>query len=56
MDTFNSTTYNDFFSNAPHMYFTANMCRCHLSKEGLATVSDFADFKKDQLDQAIKNM
>jgi hypothetical protein len=55
MATFNNQTTTAFFSNAPQMHLS-NPTRLRLSQEGLETVNDFADFKKEQLNQAIKNM
>ena len=55
MATFNGNTHTPSFCNAPQMHLTVTM-RARLALEGLETIFDFADFKKDQLNQAIKNM
>lgn len=52
---FNNQTHTSFFTNAPQMALT-NDQRVRLAAEGLATVEDFADFKEDQLTQAIRNL
>ena len=44
-----------FFMNAPQMGLPANVRR-RLQNEDLVLVSDFNRFKKDQLEQAFKNM
>ena len=44
-----------FFTNAPQMALPPNVRR-RLQDEGLVLISDFNEFKKDQLEQAFKNM
>ena len=46
---------NAFFTAGTQMGLTATQ-RNALDDEGLASVDDFADFGKDELDQALKNM
>ena len=50
----NATT-TAFFENGPQMNLTA-VQRTRLAAEGLTQVADFADFKADQIDDAIKNL
>ena len=52
---FNNAQLDAFFTNGPQMALPAQI-RIRLAAEGLQTVADFEDFKKDQLDQAFKNM
>ena len=52
---FNNVQLDAFFTNAPQMALPANVRR-RLQNEGLVLVSDFNEFKKDQLEQAFKNM
>ena len=44
-----------FFENNPQMALNPTQ-RQRLADEGLALVSDFQDFKEDELEQAYKNM
>ena len=44
-----------FFENGPQMALSPVACQ-RLAQEGLTTVDDFADFKEEQLDDAIKNL
>jgi len=44
-----------FFDNGPQMALLP-LVRTRLVAEGLETIEDFADFKKDQLKEAIKNL
>ena len=55
MANFNANQLDAFFLNGPQMGLSVPV-RVRLSQEGLTTIDDFADFKKDQLDQAFKNM
>ena len=52
---FNQITTTSFFKNGPQMALLP-LVRQRFSLEGLATIEDFADFKKDQLKEAIKNL
>lgn len=52
---FNNPQLTAFFENGPQMGLQPNE-RARLANEGLVTVSDFEDFKEDQLTQALKNM
>ena len=52
---FNQITTTSFFENGPQMALLP-LVRQRFSLEGLATIEDFADFKKDQLKEAIKNL
>ena len=53
--TFNQLTTTAFFDNGPQMALLP-VVRQRFALEGLATVEDFADFKKEQLKEAIKNL
>ena len=55
MANFNANQLDAFFLNGPQMDLPVPV-RVRLSQEGQTTIDDFADFKKDQLDQAFKNM
>ena len=55
MATFNNNQHDSFFLNGPQMALSA-IERYRLSGQGLTEVEDFADFQKDQLDQAFKNL
>ena len=44
-----------FFINGPQMTLSA-VVRARLASKGLTVVTDFEDFREDQLDQAFKNM
>ena len=44
-----------FFTNGPQMALS-DAARQRLALEGLTTVEDFDDFKKDQINEALKNM
>ena len=52
---FGNVQLDAFFMNAPQMGLPANVRR-RLQNEGLVLISDFNEFKKDQLEQAFKNM
>ena len=52
---FTNPTTEAFFTNGPQMGLTP-VQRNRLAGEGLSSVDDFADFKEDQLLQAIKNL
>ena len=53
--TFNNNETDSFFTNGPQMSLS-NALRTRLATEGLTTIADFSDFKKDQLNNAFKNM
>ena len=53
--TFTNHQTDSFFMNGPQMSLTA-IVRERLSNEGLTQISDFSDFKEDQLSAAFKNM
>ena len=57
MDTnlFNNQALTSFWTNGPQMSLTA-LQSAHLVQEGLATITDFADFDKDILNDIFKNM
>ena len=55
MVAFNAQQLTNFFTNAPQMALTDGV-RTRLAQEGLTLVSDFTDFKSDQLGDAYKNM
>ena len=55
MAAFNNNQHTHFFENNPQMGLP-NPARVRLANEGLATVDDFADFKPDQIKDAIKNL
>jgi hypothetical protein len=55
MVAFNQNQLDAFFTNGPQMSLT-NAVRLRLAQEGLGTITDFADFKEDQLTDAFKNM
>ena len=52
---FNNVQLDAFFTNAPQMALPPNVRR-RLQDEGLVHIADFNEFKKDQLEQAFKNM
>ena len=52
---FTTAQVDAFFDDATQMGLPAGV-RARLANEGLATVEDFEDFKKDQLERAFKNM
>ena len=52
---FNANQLTSFFTNNPQMALSPDQ-RLRLGAEGLVTVEDFADFKEDQLEDAIKNL
>ena len=52
---FNQLTTTAFFDNGPQMALLPVVRQC-FSLKGLSTVEDFADYKKDQLKEAIKNL
>ena len=51
----NGATTTAFFENGPQMNLTP-VQRGRLAGEGLTNVEDFADFKAEQIDDAIKNL
>ena len=52
---FSAVQLTSFFTNGPQMALSV-VARDRLGQEGLEYIKDFADFKDDQLYQAIKNM
>ena len=52
---FTAPQLTQFFTSGVQMALTASQ-RASLAAQGLTSVDDFADFGKDELDQAIKNM
>ena len=52
---FTNAQLDAFFTNAPQMALPPDVRR-RLQNEGLTLISDFNEFKKDQLEQAFKNM
>jgi hypothetical protein len=55
MVVFNANQLDSFFQNGPQMSLTVPV-RVRLAQEGLTSITDFADFKEDQLTDAFKNM
>jgi hypothetical protein len=53
--TFTANQTEAFFNNGPQMALPAPV-RARLALEGLTVISDFSDFKEDQLIAAFKNM
>ena len=52
---FTNAQTDSFFNNGPQMALPAQV-RARLAQEGLSEVADFADFKRDQIERAFKNM
>lgn len=52
---FNNQTHTAFWTNGPQMSLSAQQ-RARLALEGLALVTDFADFDEETLNDAFKNM
>ena len=52
---FTAPQLTQFFTSGAQMALTASQ-RASLAAQGLTSVDDFADFGKDELDQAIRNM
>ena len=52
---FTNAQTDSFFNDGPQMALPAEV-RARLAQEGLSEVEDFADFKRDQIEQAFKNM
>ena len=52
---FTAPQLTQFFTSGVQMALTASQ-RASLAAQGLTSVDDFADFGKDELDQAIRNM
>lgn len=55
MAAWNGAQTTAFFENGPQMNLSIVQRTC-LAAEGLTNVNDFADFKEDQIDQAIGNL
>jgi hypothetical protein len=55
MATFNNQALTNFWTNGPQMALSAPQ-RARLAQEGLALITDFADFDEDTLNDAFKNM
>ena len=52
---FNNQVLTSFWTNGLQMFLTA-LQRASFAQEGLATITDFADFDKDTLNNRFKNI
>ena len=55
LNPFGNVQLDAFFTHTPQMGLPAKVRR-RLQNEGLVFISDFNKFKKDQLEQVLKNM